>query len=97
MKRLIAKIQKLQAKYGFNSITDLYENCSPIKFIYEDVECEVIEFDADFVNIFSSNDLYLDIEWNEIPKETLEQILEAFEDTILENEKYESIQHYSNI
>lgn len=98
MIRLMLKIQKLRNKYGFRTITDLYEDCNPIEFIYEGVKCEIIEFDSDdYVNVYSENNGYMDIEWDEIPRETLEEILEAFERTIIENDKFESVQYYSNI
>lgn len=97
MKRLITKIQKLRNKYGFNSITDLYENCSPIRLVFDNSHSQITMFDTDYVEILSDTWGYLDIEWNELPKEVLEEILEAFEQTIIENKKYDSVQYYSNI
>ena len=97
MKRLILKIQKLRNKYGFNSVSDLHHNCNPITFIDSDC-CEniVIGFGDEYVEVEKMND-YSDVQYIETSCDTLEQILQAFEDTILENDKYDSVQYYSNI
>lgn len=97
MKRLITKIQKLRNKFGFNSITDLYEKCEPIRFDYHNTSSQITEFGTDYVEICSDMWGYLDVSYDELSRETLEQILETFEQTILESEKYESVQYYSNI
>ena len=97
MKRLILKIQKLRNKYGFNSVSDLHHNCNPITFIDSD-GCEniVVAFGDEYIEIETLNDNF-DVTYIETNYDTLEQILQAFEDTILENDKYDSVQYYSNI
>lgn len=101
MRRLILKIQKLRNKYGFNSITDLHHDCKPITFIDND-HCEniIISFGNDSVEVETNGDdgyECYDVAYIETNRDTLEQILQAFEDTILENDKYNSVQYYSNI
>ena len=101
MKRLILKIQKLRNKYGFNSVSDLHHNCKPITFIDSD-GCEniVVAFGDDSVEVETTGDdgyECFDIDYIETSCDTLEQILQAFDDTILENDKFESVQYYSNI
>ncbi len=99
MKRLITKIQKLQHANSFNLISDLAEFCSPMKFIYGGYVCEIISFYNDGVQIFSKDGdcSYQDVCYDELSKNVLEHILEAFEETIISNDKYDSVQHYASL